>query len=138
MTIESAAVAAMDRGNFGKVARNLETVDDETIACVERSGARQDAEIALDLTPSELVVEGQPLGEQQGYFEALAHHGFDRQAHQRRGDALVPVLLEGEDGADAGHRNRLSVEVDGAIENLDGGNQLAAVTRDYAQRIAKA
>src|ERR1039458_3103061 len=33
--MESTAVAAMNRGNFGKVARNFETVDDETIGRVQ-------------------------------------------------------------------------------------------------------
>ena len=102
-----------------------------------RRGCGQDAEPALDLAPAELVVEGQPLGEQQRHLEALAHHRVDRQPHQCGRDALVPVFLEREDRPDAAHRHRLPVEIDGAVENLDGRNEPSAVARHQAQRIAE-
>src|SRR5208337_487520 len=76
--IESTTVPAMYLGNLAKVARTLETVDHKTIGHVERSRARQDAELALDFAPSELVVKGKPFRKQQRDFETFAHHRLDR------------------------------------------------------------
>src|ERR1700676_1417540 len=127
----------MNRGNLAEVALSLETVDNKTVSHVERCRRRDDAEFALDLPPSELVVECEPFREQQRYFEALAPHRIDREPHQRRRNPLVPILLEREHGTDAAHRHRLPVKTNRAIENLNRRNQLPTITGNEAEGISK-
>src|SRR5271154_5045922 len=103
----------------------------------QSAGGREQAELALDFAPSELVVEREPLGEQQRHLEALTRHRLDTEPHQRRRNLLMPILLQGEDRSDSSHRHRLSIKIDSAIENLDGRDQPPAIACDETKLIAK-
>src|SRR5208337_1691544 len=49
----------------------------------------------------------------------------------------MPVLFEREHRTDSAHRDRLSFEIDRAIENLNGRHQPARVARHQAQLVPK-
>src|SRR5271166_6549900 len=110
----------------GQMAINVENINLE-FRCAKCESIREDAEVAGQFPPSELVVKGEALGEQQRHLEALALHGSDREVHQTRRDALMAVVLAREDRADPTHRDGFSIEAYLAIENLDRRNDAAAI-----------